>query len=45
MKQRGFCYALDLVEGRYRLLVSDVNEPVNIGNPTEIKLLDFARNN
>jgi len=40
---RSFCYVSDLVEGIYRLLISDVNEPVNIGNPTEITLLDFAR--
>jgi dTDP-glucose 4,6-dehydratase len=40
---RSFCYVSDLVEGIYRLLVSDVNEPVNIGNPTEITLLDFAK--
>jgi dTDP-glucose 4,6-dehydratase len=31
------------VEGIYRLLDSDVNDPVNIGNPTEITLLDFAK--
>ena len=40
---RSFCYVSDLVEGIYRLLVSDVNDPVNIGNPTEITLLDFAK--
>ncbi len=40
---RSFCYVSDLVEGIYRLLVSDVNDPVNIGNPAEIKLLDFAK--
>ena len=40
---RSFCYVSDLVEGIYRLLVSEVNDPVNIGNPTEITLLDFAK--
>ena len=40
---RSFCYVSDLVEGIYRLLVSDVTEPVNIGNPTEIKLIDVAK--
>ena len=40
---RSFCYVDDLVEGIYRLLLSDYAYPVNIGNPTEISLLDFAR--
>jgi len=40
---RSFCYVSDLVEGIYKLLISDINEPVNIGNPTEITLLDFAK--
>jgi dTDP-glucose 4,6-dehydratase len=40
---RSFCYVSDLVEGVYRLLMSDYNEPVNIGNPTEMSILDFAR--
>lgn len=39
---RSFCYVSDLVEGIYRLLVSDVNEPVNVGNPTEMTIMDFA---
>jgi dTDP-glucose 4,6-dehydratase len=39
---RSFCYVSDLVEGIYRLLVSDYNEPVNIGNPSEITILEFA---
>ena len=43
LQTRSFCYVSDLVEGIYRLLISDVNEPVNIGNPTEITLLDFAK--
>src|SRR6187402_316890 len=40
---RSFCYVSDLVEGIYRLLLSDYHLPVNIGNPNEISLLDFAR--
>lgn len=39
---RSFCYADDLVEGIYRLLLSDYHLPVNIGNPSEITLLQFA---
>ncbi len=40
---RSFCYVDDLVEGIYRLLLSDHHEPVNIGNPDEISILDFAQ--
>ena len=39
---RSFCYVSDLVEGIYRLLFSSETRPVNIGNPNEISLLDFA---
>jgi dTDP-glucose 4,6-dehydratase len=39
---RSFCYVDDLVEGIYRLLLSDYAQPVNIGNPNEISLKDFA---
>jgi dTDP-glucose 4,6-dehydratase len=39
---RSFCYVDDLVEGIYRLLLSDYHLPVNIGNPVEISLKDFA---
>ncbi|CAG0907071.1 unnamed protein product, partial [Darwinula stevensoni] len=39
---RSFCYVGDLVEGIYRLLLSDYHMPVNIGNPNEISLKDFA---
>ena len=39
---RSFCYVDDLVEGIYRLLLSDYAKPVNIGNPDEISLKDFA---
>ena len=40
---RSFCYVDDLVEGIYRLLLSDYALPVNIGNPSEITLLQFAQ--
>ncbi|MGB3546492.1 MAG: UDP-glucuronic acid decarboxylase family protein [Saprospiraceae bacterium] len=39
---RSFCYVDDLVEGIYRLLLSDFHEPVNIGNPDECTILEFA---
>lgn len=39
---RSFCYVADLVEGIYRLLMSDYHLPVNIGNPDEISIADFA---
>jgi len=39
---RSFCYVDDLVEGIYRLLLSDYAQPVNIGNPSEITIADFA---
>lgn len=39
---RSFCYVDDLVEGIYRLLLSDYSSPVNIGNPSEITLMQFA---
>jgi dTDP-glucose 4,6-dehydratase len=39
---RSFCYVSDLVDGIYRLLMSDYAKPVNIGNPEEISLKDFA---
>jgi dTDP-glucose 4,6-dehydratase len=40
---RSFCYVDDLIEGIYRLLLSDYYLPVNIGNPNEISLKDFAQ--
>jgi dTDP-glucose 4,6-dehydratase len=40
---RSFCYVSDLIEGIYRLLYSNFTEPVNIGNPTEMSIMDFAR--
>lgn len=40
---RSFCYCSDLIEGIYRLMMSDAEGPVNIGNPEEMTVLDFAR--
>jgi dTDP-glucose 4,6-dehydratase len=42
-RTRAFCYVADLVDGIYRLLMSDEPEPVNIGNPNEMSILDFAK--
>ena len=39
---RSFCYVDDQVEGIYRLLLSDYSDPVNIGNPHEITIKEFA---
>ena len=39
---RAFCYVDDLVEGIFRLLMSDVSDPVNVGNPDEITIKEFA---
>jgi len=40
---RSFCFVTDLVDGIYRLLFADYHEPVNLGNPNEITILDFAK--
>lgn len=40
---RSFCYVADLIEGVYRLMMSEVNQPVNLGNPQELAILEFAR--
>jgi dTDP-glucose 4,6-dehydratase len=40
---RSFCYVDDLVEGITRLLVTDFHEPVNLGNPAEVTILEFAK--
>ena len=40
---RSFCYVDDLIDGIYRLLMSDYHNPVNIGNPVETSILDFAK--
>ena len=39
---RSFCYVDDLIEGIWRLLMSDLREPCNIGNPHEMTILEFA---
>ena len=39
---RSLCYVSDLVNGIYRLMMSDCAEPVNIGNPDEMSVLEFA---
>ena len=43
LQTRSFCYVDDQIEGIYRLLMSDYTLPVNIGNPHEITILDFAK--
>lgn len=43
LQTRSFCYVDDQIEGLYRLLLSDYSLPVNIGNPEEITILDFAK--
>jgi dTDP-glucose 4,6-dehydratase len=40
---RSFCYVSDLIEGIYMLMLSTINEPVNIGNPDEYTILEFAK--
>jgi len=40
---RSFCYISDMVDAIYRLAISDINEPVNIGNPDEKSILEFAK--
>ncbi|HEV8384292.1 MAG TPA: UDP-glucuronic acid decarboxylase family protein [Candidatus Acidoferrales bacterium] len=40
---RSFCYVSDLIDGIYKLMLSAEHEPVNIGNPQEITILEFAR--
>lgn len=42
-RTRSFCFVSDLVDGIYRLLLSDEPEPVNIGNPSEMTILNFAQ--
>ena len=39
---RSFCYVSDLIDGIYRLMMSEEHEPTNIGNPHEITILEFA---
>jgi dTDP-glucose 4,6-dehydratase len=40
---RSFCYVDDLIDGIYKLLISDIDYPLNIGNPNEVSILDFAK--
>ncbi len=40
---RSFCYVSDLVEGIYRLLISNINDPINIGNPREMTIKEMAQ--
>jgi dTDP-glucose 4,6-dehydratase len=40
---RSFCYVSDLIEGIYRLMMSDCTNPVNIGNQAEMSVLEFAK--
>lgn len=42
LQTRSFCYVSDLIEGIYRLMMSDETLPVNLGNPNEITILEFA---
>jgi dTDP-glucose 4,6-dehydratase len=39
---RSFCYVSDLVDGIYRLMMSNEHLPINVGNPTEFTVLEFA---
>ena len=41
-RTRSFCYVSDLIDGLYRLLMSDETDPVNLGNPHEITMLELA---
>lgn len=43
LQTRSFCYIDDLVDGIYKLMLSDLNEPVNLGNPQEIPVLELAQ--
>ncbi len=43
LQTRSFCYVDDMVDGIHRLLMSDEDFPVNLGNPAEMSMLDFAR--
>jgi len=40
---RSFCYITDMIEGLYRLMMSDINEPVNLGNPHEMAVIELAK--
>lgn len=40
---RSFCYVSDLVKGVYKVLTSDISDPINLGNPTELRVIDIAK--
>ncbi len=40
---RSFCYVLDLINGMYKLMLSDINQPINLGNQNEMTIIDFAK--
>lgn len=40
---RSFCYISDLIDGIYKLMMSNINEPINLGNPDEHTILEFAK--
>ncbi|MQY69335.1 MAG: NAD-dependent epimerase/dehydratase family protein [Firmicutes bacterium] len=40
---RSFCYVSDMIEGLYKLMLSVIHEPINLGNPQEMTILDFAK--
>jgi dTDP-glucose 4,6-dehydratase len=42
LQTRSFCYVSDMIEGVYKLLFSDEVEPINLGNPLEMSIMDFA---
>jgi dTDP-glucose 4,6-dehydratase len=42
LQTRSFCYVTDMIDGFYRLMMSSEHDPVNIGNPTETTILEFA---
>lgn len=39
---RSFCYVSDLIDGIYKVMESNINEPINLGNPEELRIIDFA---
>ena len=43
MQTRSFCYVSDLIGGIYKLMISELNEPINIGNPEEKTIMEFAK--
>lgn len=43
IQTRSFCYIEDMIDGFYRLMLSDVNDPINLGNNHEVTILDLAK--